>query len=62
MKGEDEPTRKNIFATSCRRGLNSAFPECFVKITMAMLMGAIFQKLTGMEVNYKIAIYNKILK
>ena len=37
-------------------------PECFVKITMAMLMGAIFQKLTGMEVKYKIAIYNKILK
>ena len=49
-------------ATSCRRSLNSAFPECFVKITMAMLMGAIFQKLTGMEVKYKIAIYNKILK
>ena len=28
----------------------------FVKITMAMLMGAIFQKFTGMEVKYEIAI------
>ena len=32
----------------------------FVKITMAMLMGAFFNKFTGMEVKYKIAIYNKI--
>ena len=54
--------QEKIFATSCRHGLNSAFPECFVKITLAMLMGAIFQKLTGTEVKYKIAIYNKILK
>ena len=60
--GEDEPTRKKLFATSCRRGLNSAFPECFVKITMAMLMSAVFLKLTGMEVKYKITIYIKILK
>ena len=29
---------------------------------MAMLMGAIFNKFTGMEVKYRIAIYNKILK
>ena len=42
--------QEKIFATSCGRGLNSAFPEYFVKITMAMLMGAFFQKLTGMEV------------
>ena len=47
MKGVDEPSRKKIFATSCPRGLNSAFPECFVKITMAMLMGAIFSKING---------------
>ena len=35
----------------------------FVKITMAMLMGANFHKFTRMEVKYlKKAIYNKILK
>ena len=39
----------------------SQFKQCisrmFVKITMAMLMGAFFNKFTGMEVKYKIAIY-----
>ena len=34
----------------------------FVKITTAMLMGAFLNKFTGMEVKYKIAIYNKVLK
>ena len=34
----------------------------FVKITKALLICPIFQKITGMEVKYKIAIYNKILK
>ena len=34
----------------------------FVKTTMSMLMGAFFDKFTGMEVKYKIAVYNKILK
>ena len=48
-----------------RHFVPSQFKQCisrfFVKITMAMLMGAIFNKFTGMEVNYRIAIYNKIL-
>ena len=44
----------------------SQFKQCissiFVKITMAMLMGANFHKFTGREAKYKIAIYNKTLK
>ena len=55
------PQEKNIRHFVPSR-FKQCIPECFVKITMAMLMGAIFQKLTGMEVKYKIAIYKKILK
>ena len=48
-----------------RHFVPSQFKQCisrmFVKITMAVLMGAFFNKFTGMEVKYKIAIYNKIL-
>ena len=33
-----------------------------VKINMAMLMGAFFNKFMGMGGKYKIAIYNKIKK
>ena len=44
----------------------SQFKQCiskmFVKITMAMLMGAFFNKFTGMEVKYKITIFNKNIK
>ena len=32
----------------------------FVKINMAMLMGAFFNRFTGMGAKYKSAIYNKI--
>ena len=48
-----------------RHFVPSQFKQCirrmFVKVTMAMLMGFL-DRFTGMEVKYKIAIYNKILE